>query len=146
MIASPAGYRPDRWHRRWLGPIFAAVCLAATCTGVIVLALLLGSIVAAALKGPPDNPWYAMTANLAEIFGLVRRLATQTLSSSNPTVAGYRVGLIGSLWLLGLVAVIGIPVGIGAGVYLEEYARTQIGAEEMHLLEMNKLLRDYTIK
>jgi bacterioferritin len=30
-------------------------------------------------------------------------------------------------------------------VYLEEYARTQIGAEEMHLLEMNKLLRDYTI-
>jgi bacterioferritin len=30
-------------------------------------------------------------------------------------------------------------------VYLEEYARTQIGAEEMHFLEMNKLLRDYTI-
>lgn len=30
-------------------------------------------------------------------------------------------------------------------IYLEEYARTQIGAEEMHLLEMNKLLRDYTI-
>jgi bacterioferritin len=30
-------------------------------------------------------------------------------------------------------------------VYLEEFARTQIGAEEMHLLEMNKLLRDYTI-
>ena len=30
-------------------------------------------------------------------------------------------------------------------VYLEEYARTQIGAEEMHLLEMNKMLRDYSI-
>ncbi len=30
-------------------------------------------------------------------------------------------------------------------VYLEEYARTQIGAEEMHMLEMNKLLRDYSI-
>jgi bacterioferritin len=30
-------------------------------------------------------------------------------------------------------------------VYLEEYARTQIGAEEMHVLEMNKLLRDYTV-
>ncbi len=30
-------------------------------------------------------------------------------------------------------------------VYLEEYARTQIGTEEMHMLEMNKLLRDYTI-
>jgi bacterioferritin len=30
-------------------------------------------------------------------------------------------------------------------VYLEEYARRQLGAEEMHMLEMNKLLRDYTI-
>ena len=33
----------------------------------------------------------------------------------------------------------------GASVYLEEYARTQIGAEELHVIEMNKLLRDYTI-
>lgn len=30
-------------------------------------------------------------------------------------------------------------------VYLEEYARTQIGQEELHVIEMNKLLRDYTI-
>jgi bacterioferritin len=30
-------------------------------------------------------------------------------------------------------------------VYLEEYARTQIGSEEHHVIEMNKLLRDYTI-
>jgi bacterioferritin len=36
-------------------------------------------------------------------------------------------------------------VGNDQSIYLEEYARTQIGAEEMHLLEMNKLLRDYTI-
>jgi bacterioferritin len=28
-------------------------------------------------------------------------------------------------------------------IYLEEYARGQIGAEEMHVLEMNKLLRDF---
>ena len=30
-------------------------------------------------------------------------------------------------------------------VYLEEYARNQIGQEELHVIEMNKLLRDYTI-
>ncbi|MGH9043091.1 MAG: ferritin-like domain-containing protein [Acidimicrobiia bacterium] len=30
-------------------------------------------------------------------------------------------------------------------IYLEEYCRTQIGAEEMHLLEMRKLLRDYAV-
>lgn len=33
----------------------------------------------------------------------------------------------------------------GKSVYLEEYARTQIGAEEMHLIELSKLLRDYAI-
>ena len=33
----------------------------------------------------------------------------------------------------------------GHSVYLEEYARGQIGAEEMHLLEMRKLLRDYAV-
>ncbi|WP_395159944.1 ferritin-like domain-containing protein, partial [Ilumatobacter sp.] len=28
----------------------------------------------------------------------------------------------------------------GDSIYLEEYARTQIGAEELHVIEMNKLL------
>ena len=30
-------------------------------------------------------------------------------------------------------------------IYLEEYARSQIGAEELHVIELNKLLRDYSI-
>ena len=42
--------------------------------------------------------------------------------SSDPAAAGFRVGIVGSLWLLGLVAVLAIPVGVAAGVYLEEYA------------------------
>lgn len=33
----------------------------------------------------------------------------------------------------------------GRSVYLEEYARSQIGQEELHVIEMNKLLRDYSI-
>jgi phosphate transport system permease protein len=104
-----------------LGPIFGAACLAATCTGVVVLALLLGSIVIAALQEPPDNPWYQIGPNLAELFALLRRVAAGG-QSSDPLIAGYRVGIAGSLWLLVLVALIGIPVGIGAGVFLEEYA------------------------
>ena len=39
--------------------------------------------------------------------------------------------------LLGVVA--------DASVYLEEYARTMIGNEEMHSLELKKMLRDYTV-
>ncbi|MGO9463452.1 MAG: phosphate ABC transporter permease PstA [Isosphaeraceae bacterium] len=114
-------FHPNRWLRQVLGPVFGAACLMATCTGVVVLALLLGSILAAALKGPPDNPFYAIGPNVAELFALVRKLATQ-YQGTDPLAAGYRVGIAGSLWLLGLVALLGIPVGIGAGVYLEEYA------------------------
>jgi len=114
-------FHAHRLIRRLLGPIFGAACLVATCTGVLVLALLLGSIVAAALGGPPDNAWYAIGPNLAELAALVRRLASAS-QALDPVVAGYRVGIVGSLWLLGLVAVIGIPVGVGAGVYLEEFS------------------------
>jgi phosphate transport system permease protein len=116
-----ARFAPNRLLRRWLGPIFGTACLIATCTGVAVLALLLGSIVAAALQGPPHQPWYAITSNLADAGHLIRRLATSS-QSRIPELAGYRVGIAGSIWLLGLVALIGIPVGVGAGVFLEEYA------------------------
>lgn len=30
-------------------------------------------------------------------------------------------------------------------IYLEEFARSQIGEEELHVIELNKLLRDYSI-
>ncbi len=113
-------FHSDRLMRRLLGPLFGTACLLATCTGIAVLALLLGSVVAAALGGPPEHPWYAVGAQLGELLALVRRLATST-QSMKPELAGYQVGIAGSLWLLVLVAVIGIPVGVGAGVFLEEY-------------------------
>ncbi|APW58730.1 phosphate ABC transporter permease PstA [Paludisphaera borealis] len=114
-------FRPNRQVRRWLGPIFGTACFLATLTGVVVLIVLLGAILFAALAGPPHHPWYAVGANMRELFALLSRLISQR-QSSDPAIAGYRVGLVGSLWLLGLVALIGIPAGIGAGVFLEEYA------------------------
>ena len=116
-------FHPSRLIRRILGPVFGLACLAATCTGVLVLALLLASILVAALSGPPDRPWYALGPNAVELTGLLRQLISEPLKAEGHIPGdGYRDGIIGSLWLLGLVAVIGIPVGIGAGVYLEEYA------------------------
>ena len=112
-------FRPNRMIRNLLGPIFGAACFLATLTGLIVLVVLLGSILYAALKGKPDNPWYAIVANLRELWGLLRTVALNR-QSSDPAAAGYRVGIVGSLWLLGLVALLAIPVGVAAGVYLEE--------------------------
>jgi phosphate transport system permease protein len=46
-------------------------------------------------------------------------------SSSDPTVAGYRQAIIGSLMLIAGVIVLVVPLGVGAAVYLEEYANQE---------------------
>jgi phosphate transport system permease protein len=42
--------------------------------------------------------------------------------SRKPELAGLRPALLGTLWVIGLTALLAVPVGIGAAVYLEEYA------------------------
>ena len=42
--------------------------------------------------------------------------------SSSPTVAGAQSSIIGTMWLMLLTALISLPIGIGAAIYLEEYA------------------------
>ena len=43
--------------------------------------------------------------------------------SSIPLVAGVRTALLGSLWTILITILVAFPVGIGAAIYLEEYAR-----------------------
>jgi phosphate transport system permease protein len=43
--------------------------------------------------------------------------------SSNPEKAGVAQGIAGSLMLMAFVVVVSFPIGIGAAIYLEEYAR-----------------------
>jgi phosphate transport system permease protein len=43
--------------------------------------------------------------------------------SSLPTNAGIKQGLIGSLYLMAFVVVLAVPLGVGAAIYMEEYAR-----------------------
>lgn len=38
-----------------------------------------------------------------------------------PELAGFRSAIIGSLFVIGLTALLSVPIGIGAAVYLEEY-------------------------
>jgi phosphate transport system permease protein len=42
--------------------------------------------------------------------------------SSNPLVAGVRTALLGSLWTIAITILVAFPVGVGAAIYLEEYA------------------------
>jgi phosphate transport system permease protein len=43
-------------------------------------------------------------------------------ASSDPQKAGLRPAILGTLWVIGVTALIAFPVGVGAAVYLEEYA------------------------
>ena len=103
-------YEPDRRSRRVLGPIFGLFCLLATSTGVVVLSVMLGAVIGAVLRDSGGR----------SIGGTLWHLVTR-LQSSDPDLAGFRAGVMGSLWLLGLVAAFAIPVGVGAAVFLEEF-------------------------
>jgi phosphate transport system permease protein len=45
-----------------------------------------------------------------------------TPQSSRPELAGIRTALFGSLWVIFITIVIALPLGVGAAIYLEEYA------------------------
>jgi phosphate transport system permease protein len=42
--------------------------------------------------------------------------------SSDPQLAGARTAILGSLWTILITIVIAFPIGVGAAIYLEEYA------------------------
>ena len=43
--------------------------------------------------------------------------------SSNALVAGIRTAILGSLWIIAITGLFAFPIGVGAAVYLEEYAQ-----------------------
>lgn len=44
-------------------------------------------------------------------------------ASRTPIMAGLRTALVGTIWVLVLVAGLAVPLGVGAAIYLQEYAR-----------------------
>lgn len=115
-------FHPRTGARRALGWVFRLACIAATLSGVVVLAIMLGSVVSAALGSEPGRPWYHLPENLRDLAALLVSLVQKTPGES-PETTGFRVGVVSSLWLLALVTLIAVPIGIGAAVFLEEYTR-----------------------
>jgi phosphate transport system permease protein len=46
----------------------------------------------------------------------------QSPQSSTPELAGVRTAILGSLWVILITIVFAFPIGVGAAIYLEEYA------------------------
>jgi phosphate transport system permease protein len=83
--------------------LFRAALYASVAVGVIALIAL---VVQVLVKGWPALNW-----------GIV-----SNFPSSLPSKAGAQSAIVGTIWLIGLVAVTTLPLGVGAAVYLEEYA------------------------
>jgi phosphate transport system permease protein len=45
-----------------------------------------------------------------------------TPQSSTPEYAGIRTAILGSLWVIAITIIVALPLGVGAAIYLEEYA------------------------
>jgi phosphate transport system permease protein len=56
-------------------------------------------------------------------------------SKIRPQRAGVYPALLGSLWIVGLVGLITIPIGVGAAIYLEEYSNRK--SKLYNFLEVN---------
>lgn len=105
-MSEPTTFEPTAHSRRraLMSKAFAGLCLAATALCVLVLVLLLMEILWQGL------PW------------LNARLLT-SFPSVYPEKAGIAASLVSSLWLIALTTLFAVPVGVGAAVYLEEYAQ-----------------------
>jgi phosphate transport system permease protein len=89
------------------GRIFSGLLLLSLLLSLFVLITLLLSVLIDAWPVLSDRGVDFLTGNLSRF----------------ESRAGVRQGLIGSLILIGFVAVIAVPLGIAAAVYLQEYAR-----------------------
>ncbi|WP_397547439.1 phosphate ABC transporter permease PstA [Rhodothermus marinus] len=90
-------------RRRRLGQILAVVLFFSTLFGLLVLTSLMVDVVR---KGAPWLDWQFLTS----------------YPSRNPEEAGIKSAIVGSFWLMLLTALFSVPIGVGAAVYLEEYA------------------------
>ncbi|MFW5966937.1 MAG: phosphate ABC transporter permease PstA [Persicimonas sp.] len=83
--------------------LFEYVCLSAVVIPLIFLVILVADT---AIDGVGRLDWDFMTS----------------FASRNPKEAGIYAAVVGSVLLVSITALVAVPVGVGAAIYLEEYA------------------------
>ena len=94
---------PRRNVRILISKVSYVVFLLSVFVGIVGLVLLLFEVFT---KGIPWVSWHFIT----------------DYPSRHPDEAGLFSALMGTVWLMGMTAVFTVPVGVGAAIYLEEYA------------------------
>lgn len=100
---------------RLIDTLFKYVGIGTTAFGIIVLAIFLGDIL---IEGLGRIDWDFLTS----------------LPSRRASRAGILTAWTGTAWILGLTAIIAIPLGVCAGIYLQEYG---VKNKFAHFIELN---------
>jgi phosphate transport system permease protein len=115
-LASNEMFDPKLSSRYNWDKVFKAASWGATFVGLIILVVLLLSFLT---EGIPRLSWSFIT-------GL-----PSTISAAR---TGILPGLLGTLWLLFITALVAFPIGVGTGVFLEEFATDSLFAK---IVEIN---------
>ena len=103
-LEGAAGIRPAQIQaRRLREKVFIVVGVVSTLAGLLFLSLLLFDL---ASEGLPRLSWDFFTS----------------FPSRRASAAGILSAWVGSLLVVLITALFGVPLGVGAGIYLEEYA------------------------
>ena len=98
------------WRRRVTDHVMTGL---AVLTVVIVLAPLLAIFGYLLFRGLGSLDWAFLT---------------QTPKPVGETGGGMANAIVGSAFILGIASIIGVPFGIGAGIYLAEFGRNRLGS------------------
>lgn len=93
-------------HRDFFERMFKVALFVSLGVGIVSLGTLLADVL---IEG-----WPRLNAQLLENF-----------PSGNPERAGAQSAITGTIWVIGVTAAFTIPVGVGAAIYLEEYANRE---------------------
>jgi phosphate transport system permease protein len=89
------------------GTVFRALLVFSLAFAVLVLAVLLVDVITGSMDIWTTRPWEFLTSGLRSL----------------PEEAGVYQGLWGTFWIGIFVVALTFPIGVGAAIYLEEYAR-----------------------
>ncbi len=102
-VGTDTEFQPRLSLRRKVGAVFGVLTVVAMAIGLLTLGTLIVDVV--------RDGWSVLSWDFIRNF-----------PSRRPSEAGIRSALIGTVYVMVLVAVIAFPLGVSAAVYLEEFA------------------------
>ena len=109
-VVKQTAVQPVSFRRRFTDRVMTGAAIA---TVVIVLAPLVAIFGYLVYRGVGAIDWAFLT---------------QTPKPVGEAGGGMANAIVGSLLILGIASVIGVPLGVGAGIYLAEYGRNRLGS------------------